>query len=267
MVKLYSWNVNGLRAVIKKGAFQAFVADCGPDVLCLQETKAKQGQAEIDLPAYREYWNSASKAGYSGTAIFTTTEPIQVVNGFPQHIVDRFDWSLDGYGDPNDEGRIIAAEFDRFWLVTVYTPNAKDDLSRIPLRHQMWDPAFLAYVKHLETQKPVVFCGDLNVAHQEIDLARPKPNIGKKGFTTEERAGFQAFIDAGLIDTFRDRYPDRTDAYTWWSQMANARARNIGWRIDYFLASESLRPHIASAGICPDVLGSDHCPISLELVF
>lgn len=264
MLTLYSWNVNGLRAVIRKGAFQTFMAECQPDILCLQETKAKQGQAEIDLPEYKEFWNSAVKPGYSGTAIFTKHDPLNVVNGLPEDIIEQFDWSLDSYGNPNDEGRVLAAEFDAFWLVTVYTPNAKDDLSRIPLR-QMWDPAFLAYIERLQEQKPVIFCGDLNVAHREIDLARPKPNIGKKGFTSEERGGFQAYIDAGLIDTFRTIYPDRTGAYTWWNQMANSRARNIGWRIDYFLASASLRPNIASADIHMDIMGSDHCPVSLGL--
>ena len=264
MLKLYSWNVNGLRANIKKGAFAAFVSACDPDILCIQETKAKQGQAEIDLPDYREYWYSAEKPGYSGTAIFTKIEPLRVVEGLPSDIIDRFDWSIDSYGNPNDEGRVLAAEFEEFWLVTVYTPNAKDDLSRIPLR-QMWDPAFLAYIVRLEEQKPVIFCGDLNVAHNEIDLARPKQNIGKKGFTSEERSGFQAFIDAGLIDTFRTLHPDRTGAYTWWSQMANARARNMGWRIDYFLASRALEPQIVSADVHMDIMGSDHCPVSLVL--
>ena len=264
MLSLYSWNVNGLRAVIKKGAFQSFVAECQPDIICIQETKAKQGQAEIDLPDYKEFWNSAAKPGYSGTAIFTKREPIDVVNGLPLDIVDRFDWSQDSYGNPNDEGRVLMVEFETFWLVTVYTPNAKEDLTRIPLR-ELWDAAFLSYIMRLQERKPVVFCGDLNVAHNEIDLARPKPNIGKKGFTTEERAGFQAFVDAGLIDTFRALHPDRTGAYTWWSQMANARARNIGWRIDYFLTSAPLRPKIISADVHMNFLGSDHCPVSLVL--
>ncbi len=264
MHSLYSWNVNGLRAVIKKGAFQSFIAEHQPDILCIQETKAKQGQAEVDLPLYKEFWNSAVKPGYSGTAIFTKREPLDVVSGLPQDIIDRFDWSQDAYGNPNDEGRVLAAEFDAYWLVTVYTPNAKDDLTRIPLR-TLWDAAFLSYIVRLEASKPVVFCGDLNVAHNEIDLARPKPNIGKKGFTREERAGFQAFVDAGLVDTFRALHPDRTGAYTWWSQMTNSRARNIGWRIDYFLTSASLRSNVVSADVHMDVLGSDHCPVSLVL--
>src|SRR5215207_6175635 len=264
MLKLYSWNVNGLRAVIKKGAFQTFIAECEPDILCIQETKAKQGQAEIDLPIYQEFWYSAIKPGYSGTAIFTKTTPLKVVNGLPQEINDEFALVGDAYGNPNDEGRVLAAEFEKFWLVTVYTPNAKDDLTRIPLR-QIWDPAFLTYVKYLEAFKPVVICGDFNVAHNEIDLERPKQNVGKKGFTAEERSGFQAFVDGDLIDTFRTLHPARTGAYTWWSQMANARARNVGWRIDYFLASAALRLNIVSADIHTDILGSDHCPVSLVL--
>jgi exodeoxyribonuclease-3 len=264
MLKLFSWNVNGLRANIKKGAFPAFVQQFDPDIICIQETKAKQGQAQIDLPIYQKHWNSAVRPGYSGTAIFTKREPNQVINGLPQDIIDRYDWTIDAYGDPNEEGRVVAAEFDDFWLATVYTPNAKDDLTRIPLR-QLWDRAYLDYMERLATAKPLVFCGDLNVAHNEIDLARPKPNIGKKGFTSEERAGFQAYVDAGLIDTFRTLQPDRTEAYTWWAQMANARARNIGWRIDYFLASASLQPSIVSAEVHMDIMGSDHCPVSLEI--
>lgn len=264
MVKLYSWNVNGLRAVVKKGVFQPFVEQHQPDILCLQETKAQQGQAEIDLPDYQEFWCSAAKPGYSGTAIFTRIDPVQVVNGLPNDLVERNGLTGDTYGDPNDEGRIIAAEFGDFWLLTAYTPNSKDDLSRLPQR-QIWDATVLAYVERLGHAKPVILCGDFNVAHNEIDLARPKPNAGKKGFTTEERAGIQAFIDAGMIDTFRALHPDRSDAYTWWSQMGGARGKNIGWRIDYFLASQVLQPRIVTADICPDVMGSDHCPISLEL--
>jgi exodeoxyribonuclease-3 len=263
-MKIYSWNVNGIRAVIKKGTFQTFVAEHQPDVLCLQETKAQQGQAEIDLPDYHEFWNSAEKKGYSGTAIFTKQQPIRVLNGFPEDIVEAFKVTGDTYGDPNKEGRVIAAEFDKFYVVTVYTPNAKDDLSRIPLRHDHWDPAFLAYCKQLEQHKPVIFCGDLNVAHTELDLANPKPNRGKKGFTTEERAGFQAFLDSGFIDTLR-MFKEGNGYYTWWSHFANARARNVGWRIDYMLASESIKDHIQMAEIHPKVMGSDHCPVSLTI--
>lgn len=262
-MKIYSWNVNGIRAVIKKDAFLPFVKKHKPDILCLQETKAQQGQAEVDLPDYEEYWHSADKKGYSGTAIFTKIKPISVINGMSDDIVEKYGLADDGYGDPNSEGRVIAAEFDKFFLITVYTPNAKDDLSRIPLR-QKWDPAFLEYVKQLGKKKAVIFCGDLNVAHTEDDLARPKENEGKKGFTQEERGGFQAFVDAGFIDTFRMFYKGN-GYYTWWTHWANARARNVGWRIDYFLASSSLRDKIKKAEIHPDVMGSDHCPVSVEL--
>lgn len=265
-MKIFSWNVNGIRAVVRKGEFQKFIAEYQPDILCLQETKANQGQAEIDLPEYEEYWHSADRKGYSGTAIFTKREPISVTNGLPIDIEEAFGLQADGYGDPNREGRVITAEFNEFFVVTVYTPNAKDDLSRIPLRRKQWDPAFLAYCKHLEKQKNVIFCGDLNVAHTEDDLANPEPNRGKKGFTDEERAGFQAFIDAGFVDTFR-MFKQGNGYYTWWSHFANARARNIGWRIDYFLASRDLKDKVISADIHPDQMGSDHCPISIELKY
>lgn len=263
-MKIYSWNVNGIRAVIKKGALQAFIEKEQPDVLCLQETKAKQGQAEIDLPAYTEFWYSAEKPGYSGTAIFTKVKPLHVINGFPQDVIEQFEVTGDTYGDPNKEGRVMAAEFDTFWLVTVYTPNAKDSLDRLELREKHWDPAFLAYCKRLEQTKPVVFCGDLNVAHTEDDLANPKPNRGKKGFTDEERTGFQNFLDAGFVDTLR-LFKQGNGHYTWWTHWANARARNIGWRIDYFLVSNSLKPNITNAQIHADILGSDHCPISVTI--
>lgn len=263
-MRVYSWNVNGIRAVVNKGAFQEFMAKHEPDILCLQETKAMQGQAIIDLAEYEEYWNSAEKKGYSGTAIFTKVKPRAVMNGLPDDIRDAFGLVADGYGDPNTEGRVIAAEFDTFYVVTVYTPNAKDDLSRIPLRHKQWDPAFLAYCKALEKKKPVVFCGDLNVAHTPDDLANPKPNEGKKGFTLEERHGFQNFIDAGFVDTLR-LFKQGNGYYTWWSHFANARARNVGWRIDYFLVSDALKSKVKNAQIYPEVMGSDHCPISVTL--
>jgi exodeoxyribonuclease-3 len=271
-VKIYSWNVNGIRAVIRKGDFQAFVAAHQPDILCLQETKAKEGQAAIDLPEYREYWHSATKAGYSGTAIFSRTEPQQVLRGFPDDLAAAYALAGDEYGDANREGRVIAAEFERFWLVTVYTPNSKGDLSRLGLRYDAWDPAFLEYVKQLEAgrhgsgmPKPVIFCGDLNVAPQEIDLARPKQNRRTHGFTDEERERFQDFLDQGFVDTYRHLYPDTTGAYTWWNQMSKARDRNIGWRIDHFLISEALTPSLVDAGIYMDVMGSDHCPVSITL--
>lgn len=264
-MKLYSWNVNGIRAVINKGAFQKFIAKHQPDILCLQETKAEQGQAEIDLPDYQEFWHSAKRKGYSGTAIFTKIKPLNVSYGFPKDIIEKYAVTGDTYGSPNDEGRLIAAEFDDYYVVTVYTPNSKGDLSRLELRDKHWDPAFLAYMKQLEKKKPVLFCGDLNVAHTEDDLANPKPNVGKHGFTNEERAGFQAFVDAGFVDSFRIFTPERKGHYTWWTHWANARARNVGWRIDYWLASKTIAKKITSASIHPDVMGSDHCPVSIEL--
>lgn len=263
-MKLYSWNVNGIRAVVKKGLFQRFVKAHRPDVLCLQETKAERGQIEIDLPGYHEYWNSALKKGYSGTAILSRQEPLSVVNGFPQAFARRFQFADELERDSSEEGRVITAEFPKLYVVTVYTPNAKDDLSRLPLRHRHWDPAFLAYCRRLEKKKPVVFCGDLNVAHTELDLANPKPNRGRKGFTDEEREGFQNLIDAGFIDTLR-LFKQGGGYYTWWSRFANSRARNVGWRIDYFLVSGSLRKAVKAAQIHADVMGSDHCPISLTL--
>ncbi|WP_025226536.1 exodeoxyribonuclease III [Fimbriimonas ginsengisoli] len=263
-MKLYSWNVNGIRAVLRKDMFGPFVAAERPDVLCLQETKAQPHEAVVDLPDYEEYWNSADKKGYSGTGILSKIKPLAVQRGLPAEILAKYDMSTDGYGDPNAEGRVLMAEFEAFFLVTVYTPNAKDDLSRIPLRRDHWDPAFLEYCQHLEKSKPVVFCGDLNVAHTELDLANPKPNMGKKGFTQEERAGFQAFLDAGYIDTFRI-FTQGNGHYTWWSQMGGARGRNVGWRIDYFLVSSALREKVSAAEIHPNVMGSDHCPISLTL--
>ena len=264
-LKLYSWNVNGIRSVLNKGALQKFVESEDPDIYCLQETKATRGQVELDLPQYHEHFYSAHKKGYSGTAIFTKIPALRFIDGLPLDIAEKFQITDDNYGNPADEGRVIAAEFDQFWVVTVYTPNSKGDLSRLKLRHDKWDPAFLEYMKRLEQTKPVLFCGDLNVAHQEIDLANPKPNIGKHGFTDEERGGFQAFLDAGFVDTFRAVYPDRTDAYSWWTHWANARARNVGWRIDYWLASRDISDKVANPQIHADILGSDHCPVSIKL--
>ncbi len=263
-MKIYSWNVNGIRAVINKGAFQEFVKKHQPDILALQETKAMQGQAVIDMPGYEEYWHSAEKKGYSGTAIFTRIKPLTVINSLPDDICKKFGLIADSYGDPNSEGRVIAAEFDNFYLVNVYTVNAKDDLSRVPMRHKQWDPAFLAYCKQLEKKKSVIFTGDLNVAHTEDDLANPKPNKGKRGFTDEEREGFQNFIDAGFVDTFR-MFHKGNGHYSWWSHFANSRARNVGWRIDYFLVSAALKSKVKTADIHPEVMGSDHCPISITI--
>ncbi|MGH7157614.1 MAG: exodeoxyribonuclease III [Candidatus Saccharimonadales bacterium] len=263
-MKIYSWNVNGIRAVVNKKLFIPFIEKEKPDILCLQETKAERGQAVIDLPDYTEYWNSAEKKGYSGTAIFTKPQPHTVINGFPDDIIKDHKITGDTYGDPNKEGRVIAAEFEHFYVVTVYTPNAKDDLSRVPLRHNHWDPGFLAYCKQLEKHKPVIFCGDLNVAHNPDDLARPKPNEGKKGFTAEERKGFDAFVKAGFVDTLRV-FTEGNGHYSWWTHWGNARANNVGWRIDYFLISESLKPKLKEAKIHPDIFGSDHCPVSITL--
>jgi len=263
-MKLYSWNVNGIRSVLKKDALIPFLVAENPDVLCLQETKAQPGDVVVNAPGYHEFWNSAEKKGYSGTAIYSKEQPLSVIKGLPQDLQDKYQMHGDEYGDPNSEGRVLAAEYAKFFLVTVYTPNAKDDLTRIPLRHRQWDPAFLEYCQQLEQKKPVVFCGDLNVAHTELDLANPKPNRGKKGFTDEERAGFQAFVDAGFVDTLRI-FKQGNGHYTWWSNFGGARERNVGWRIDYFLVSSALRDRVQAADIHPSVLGSDHCPVSITL--
>lgn len=248
-MKVISWNVNGIRAILKKG-FLEFVKKAKPDLLCLQETKAEPSQVNLELPGYHAYWNAAEKKGYSGTAIFTRIEPDRVTNGIgvPEH--DR-------------EGRVITAEFEPFFLVNVYTPNSQRGLTRLDYRQQ-WDRDFLAYLKRLEGQKPVIFCGDLNVAHTALDLANPKSNEGEHGFTPEERAGFDALEQAGFVDTFR-LFTSGGGHYTWWAPFANARARNIGWRIDYVIVSGALAPRVKAAKILPKVLGSDHCPVVLEL--
>lgn len=260
-MRIFSWNVNGLRAVINKGALQDFIKRENPDILCVQETKAKPGQAEIDLPEYEELWNSAERAGYSGTAIFTKIKPISVNNILPTGV----DFA-DQFGDPLNEGRVQTAEFDKFYLVNIYTPNSKRGLERLTLREKLWDPAILEYLKNLEKNKPVVVCGDFNVAHTEIDIARPESNHHNAGFTDEERKGISNLIDAGLIDTFRDLNPD-IQRYTWWSHWGHARENNVGWRIDYFFISERLKKNLKSAEIYEDVMGSDHCPISIDLEF
>jgi len=261
---LISWNVNGIRAVVRKDVFVPFIKEYQPDILCLQETKAEQGQAEIDLPEYEEYWSSAEKKGYSGTAICTKEKPLSVVNGFPEGLTKRFDLIDGEERNSENEGRVITAEYEKFFVVTVYTPNSKDDLSRLNLRHKHWDPAFLMFCKKLETKKPVIFCGDLNVAHEEIDLARPKENIGEHGFTDEEREGINKIVEAGYIDTFR-HFNKEGGNYTWWSNWGSARARNVGWRIDYFFVSNKLKSNIKKSLILKDVLGSDHCPVMIEI--
>lgn len=249
-MKLVSWNVNGLRSILKKN-FLEWLDSEQPDVVCLQETRCGPDDVEQLWPArYRTYWNTSEKKGYSGTAIFTAIRPIEVTRGIQMAAHDR-------------EGRVLTAEFGDFFLVNVYTPNSQRELTRLDYR-QEWDRAFLRYVKKLERRKPVVFCGDLNVAHTELDLKNPKANVKNHGFTPEERAGFTACVKAGFIDTFRE-FEAGGGHYTWWSPMMGARARNVGWRIDYFLASAVLRPRLKSAFICTQVLGSDHCPVGIEL--
>jgi len=263
-MRLVSRNVNGIRAVSKKGLFLPFVEELDPDVICLQETKAQQSQSDVVLPGYEEHWNSAQRKGYSGTAIFSKHAPLNVTSDLHPSLTERFGVVADSYGDPNTEGRVLTAEFADFFLVTVYTPNSKNELERLALRHAQWDPAFLHHVKELERTKPVIFCGDLNVAHTPDDLANPKSNVGKQGFTNEEREGFQNLIDAGFVDTFR-LFHEGNGVYSWWSNFSGARSRNVGWRIDYFLVSAALVPRVASAEVHMNIMGSDHCPVSLTL--
>ncbi|UKS25658.1 exodeoxyribonuclease III [Paenibacillus sp. HWE-109] len=249
-MKLVSWNVNGIRACVNKG-FVDYVQQKDADIICLQETKLQEGQINLEIgEAYAQYWNYAVKKGYSGTAVFTKVQPISVRYGMEV--------------DEEPEGRILTLEFEQFYLVTVYTPNAKRDLSRLDYRME-WEDRFRSYLLQLDALKPVVVCGDLNVAHNEIDLKNAKGNHNNSGFTLEERGKMTELLAAGFIDTFRSLYPDRTDVYSWWSNMPGVRARNVGWRIDYFLASERLRPQIVDSAIDCDILGSDHCPVVLEL--
>ena len=263
-LKIYSWNVNGIRAVWNKNLLLPFIEKEKPDILCLQETKAQRDQVPFTLEGYEEYWNSATKKGYSGTAILTKIKPINVVYDFSDQINKKYQLVDLAERDTNDEGRVITAEFDKFFLVTVYTPNSKDDLSRLDIRHQHWDKAFLAHLKNLEKTKPVIFCGDLNVAHTPDDLANPKPNEGKSGYTHEERQGFENYLKSGFVDTFR-LFKTGNGHYSWWSHWANSRSRNVGWRIDYFLVSANLKPKIINADIHSEYLGSDHCPVSVEV--
>lgn len=250
MTKLVSWNVNGLRACVGKG-FMDYFRQADADMVCLQETKLQDGQISMELgDHYHQYWNYAEKKGYSGTAIFTKHLPLSVHYGLEEN------------SEP--EGRVITLEFGRFYLVNVYTPNAKRDLSRLPYRLE-WEKRFLAYLTKLKQDKPVIVCGDLNVAHMEIDIKNAKSNHGNSGFTEEERSCMTRLLDSGFKDSFRHLHPDKTDAFSWWSFMPKVRERNIGWRIDYFLVSEELAPSLTEAGIQPAVLGSDHCPVTLEL--
>lgn len=249
-MKLISWNVNGLRACLQKG-FLDFFKEADADIFCLQETKLQARQHDLELPGYHQYWNYAEKKGYSGTALFTKKEPLTVTYGM-------------GIEEHDHEGRIITAEYEDFYVVTVYVPNSKRELERLSYRME-WEAAFLAYLKKLEEKKPVTFCGDLNVAHKEIDLKNPKSNHHNAGFTDEERGCFGTLLKSGFIDTYRYFYPDKTEMYSWWSYMFKAREKNAGWRIDYFVVSEALKPRLAGADIHMQVMGSDHCPVELTL--
>lgn len=249
-MKFISWNVNGIRACVQKG-FLDFFMEADADIFCIQETKMQEGQLDLDLPGYHQYWNYAVRKGYSGTAIFTKQEPLSVQYGI-------------GIEEHDQEGRVITLEFEDFYFVTVYTPNSQNELARLDYRMQ-WETDFLAYLKHLEETKPVVFCGDLNVAAEEIDLKNPKTNRKNARFTDEERDKFRTLKAAGFIDTFRYFYPDQEGIYSWWSYRFSARKKNAGWRIDYFVVSEALKDRLEDAKILTDVMGSDHCPVELDM--
>ncbi len=300
MLKIYSWNVNGLRAVLRKGALQEFIDKHQPDILCLQEIKAKPEQVEYDFPGYKVFWNPAKRAGYSGTAILVRKESLLLLSSADLSALDVIHWSsgkdcpsgnflgdgrnirlkrtnLELHASENNsndsfdqlaehEGRVLVLEFSDFYLVNTYVPNSKPDLSRLKLRETEWDPGMLEFLKGLEKTKPVVICGDFNAAHEEIDIARPKTNHHSAGFTDEERQGITNYINAGLVDTFRTLHPEEV-RYTWWSHWGQARANNVGWRIDYFFVSKALKKNLKSAEIYEDVTGSDHCPISIGLEF
>ncbi|SDY12533.1 exodeoxyribonuclease III [Lachnobacterium bovis] len=249
-MKLISWNVNGLRACVKKG-FEEFFNEIDADVFCIQESKLQEGQIDLKLEGYHQYWNYAEKKGYSGTALFTKKEPISVTYGM-------------GIEEHDKEGRVITAEFEEFYVVTCYTPNAKRELERLEYR-MVWEDDFRKYLKKLEENKPVIMCGDLNVAHKEIDLKNPKTNRKNAGFTDEERGKMTELLEAGFIDTFRYFYPDKEEIYSWWSYRFHAREKNAGWRIDYFIASDSLKDKLVDAKIHTSILGSDHCPVELDI--
>lgn len=251
-MKLISWNVNGLRACVDKG-FMDFFKEADADIFCIQESKLQEGQITLELPGYYQYWNYAQKKGYSGTALFTKKEPLSVTYGI-------------GVEEHDKEGRVITAEFEDFYMVTVYVPNSQRELTRLDYR-MAWEEAFLSYILELEKKKPVIYAGDLNVAHQEIDLKNPKTNHHNAGFTDEERACFSKVLESGYIDTFRYFYPDTADIYSWWSYMFKAREKNVGWRIDYFVASKALESRLKDARIHTMVMGSDHCPVELELKY
>lgn len=256
--------MNGIRAVWNKGKFQDFINQHDPDILCLQEIKATADQSPIDLPNYEKLYCSAVRPGYAGTAILTKIKPIAVSHNFSAEIAKKYNFE-DKYGDTNQEGRLLTIEFPDFYVVTVYTPNSKGDLGRLTHRQRVWDPAFRDHCQQLASNKPVLASGDFNVAHNEIDLARPKENTGKHGFTNEERQGFDKLLETGFSDTFRTLHTDVAEAYSWWTAWGQARARNVGWRIDYWLISNDLKPNLKSARIHADILGSDHCPVSIEM--
>ena len=249
-MRLVSWNVNGIRACVQKG-FLEFFKEIDADIFCIQESKMQEGQLDLELEGYHQYWNYAEKKGYSGTAIFTKQEPISVSYGI-------------GVEEHDKEGRVITLEFEDFYMITVYTPNSQNELARLPYR-MTWEDAFLAYLKKLEETKPVVFCGDLNVAHKEIDLKNPKTNRKNAGFTDEEREKFSVLLENGFVDTFRHFYPDQEEIYSWWSYRFSARAKNAGWRIDYFCVSDCLKDRLVDAKILTEIMGSDHCPVLLEM--
>lgn len=249
-MKLISWNVNGIRACLTKG-FKDFFEAVDADVFCIQETKCQEGQVDLEFDGYYSYWNSAERKGYSGTAIFCKNKPLSVVYGI-------------GIEEHDKEGRVITAEFENYYVVTIYTPNSKRGLERLEYR-QVWEDEVRKYLLNLKHKKPVIMCGDLNVAHKEIDLKNPKTNRGNAGFTDEEREKMTNLLDVGFVDTYRYLYPDKEDAYSWWSYMGRAREKNIGWRIDYFIVSDDIKDKITEAMIYPDVLGSDHCPVGLEI--
>ena len=249
-MKLISWNVNGIRACVNKG-FENFFKEADADIFCIQETKCQPGQIDLEFEGYQSYWNSAEKKGYSGTAIFTKQKPLQVKYGI-------------GIEEHDKEGRVITLEYENFYLVNIYTPNSKRELERLEYR-QIWEDEIRKYLSNLNKMKPVIMCGDLNVAHQEIDLKNPKTNRGNAGFTDEERSKMTELLEAGFVDSFRYLYPEKTDAYSWWSYMGRAREKNVGWRIDYFIVSEDMKKQIKEATIYPEIMGSDHCPVGLEI--
>lgn len=270
-MKLASWNINGLRAIMKKGQLTDFLTSQQPDLLCLQEVKIKPEQVDFNIPGYQLILNSAERPGYSGTGMLVRDELAarvdlrRPIRNLPLDIESEYGMQHDRFGDPNREGRVLGLELPDYYVITVYTPNAKADLSRLGLRYSQWDPAFLAFLQQLRRVKPVVFCGDLNVAYREIDLANPKQNVGKHGFTDEERQGFRNLVEAGFTDSFRAVHGDEPGQYTWWSHWAKARERNVGWRIDYYMVDDRLAKGIQGAMIYASQLGSDHCPISVEL--